>query len=290
MRPIAASGLIGMLCLILIPMFTFAAQDAPAQEDKSIIAGTYNLRFDNPSDGANGWPLRKEAVKALIRFHEFDLFGTQEGLGNQIQDLSEMSEFSHVGVGRDDGLDAGEHSTIFFRNSRFLLQRHGDFWLSETPGQPSLGWDAECCKRIATWARLRDRKSGKSFYVFSVHFDHQGVVARRESARLVLRKIDEIAGTQPVICLGDFNSTPDTEQIGIMRSTLRDARDVSEAAPYGPAATFNGFQWGDLPKDRIDYIFVTKQVRIVKYGTLTDSLNQRYPSDHFPVMTRLILN
>lgn len=291
MRSFSEAGLNWLWRLCVIAWCACAVQGVAAQGDKEAIkVATYNLRYDNPDDGPNGWPLRKEAVKALIRFHGFDLFGTQEGLANQIRDLSEMSEFSHVGMGRDDGKDAGEHSTIFFRSARFQLQRHGDFWLSETPDRPSLGWDAECCKRIATWAQLRDRQSGKSFYVFSSHFDYQGVVARRESAKLVLKKIGEIAGTQPVICLGDFNSTPDTEQIRIMRNALRDARDISAMPPYGPVATFNGFQWASAPQDRIDYIFVARQIRVLKYGTLTDSINQRYPSDHFPVMAQLILD
>jgi endonuclease/exonuclease/phosphatase family metal-dependent hydrolase len=260
---------------------------AGAPQDAAFNVATYNLRYDNPGDGAYGWPQRREVVKALIRFHAFDLFGTQEGLPGQIEDLAALSEYAHVGAGRDDGKDAGEHSTIFFRKSRFTLQRHGDFWLSQTPDRPSMGWDAQCCKRIASWAQLKDRRTGKSFHVFSVHFDHQGDVARRESARLMVRKIGEIAGDGRVICLGDFNSTPETEQIATLRGALRDARQASAAPPYGPAASFNGFQWNAAPRELIDYIFVSKQVTVMKYGVLTDSINQNYPSDHFPVLARL---
>ncbi len=281
-----AAGLRRELLLILL-MCLPGLSVGGVGDGATINVATYNLRYDNPGDGDNGWRLRKEAVKALIRFHEFDVFGTQEGLDNQIQDLAEMAEYDHLGVGRDDGRRAGEHSTIFYRKSRFTPLRQGDFWLSETPQQPSLGWDAECCKRIVSWVQLRDRQSGKAFYVFSVHFDHQGIVARRESAKLVLRKIREIAADQPVICLGDFNSTPDTEQIGTMRSELRDARDLAGSLAYGPEATFNGFRWDAVPKERIDYIFVSPQMRVSRYGTLSDSSGLRYPSDHFPVVVRL---
>lgn len=129
----------------------------------------------------------------------------------------------------------------------------------------------------------------KALVVFSVHFDHQGVVARQESAKLLLRKIKDIAGDNPVVCVGDFNSTPDTEQMATMRKALRDARDHSAAPPYGPQATFNGFQWNTAPKERIDYIYVNNAVRVLNYATLSDSQDRRYPSDHFPVVADVVL-
>ncbi|WP_445232057.1 endonuclease/exonuclease/phosphatase family protein [Duganella rhizosphaerae] len=254
-----------------------------------INVATYNLRYNNAEDGANAWPARKEMVKALIRYHEFDIFGTQEGLADQIADLAQMAEFDHVGVGRDDGKSAGEHSAIYFRKSRFALLAKGDFWLSETPDRPSFGWDATCCHRLASWARLRDRASGRSFFVFSVHFDHQGEQARRASADLVLRKIAEIAHGEPAICVGDFNSTPETVQIQTMAKAMRDAFRVSAAPPYGPVGTFNDFHLDAAMTDRIDYIFVDRHFDVQKYAVLSDSLDRRYPSDHHPVVARVNL-
>ncbi|MFC5547123.1 endonuclease/exonuclease/phosphatase family protein [Massilia aerilata] len=273
--------LIGLLCA---PAWS-ATQQAPAP----INVATYNLRMNNPGDGPNAWPARKEMVKALIRYHEFDVFGTQEGLPDQIADLAQMAEFAHVGVGRDDGKDAGEHSAIFFRKSRFALLDKGDFWLSETPERPSFGWDAKCCHRLASWARLRDRAGGRTLFVFSVHFDHEGEVARRESAKLMLRKIAEITQGEPVICVGDFNSTPETVQIQTMSAAMRDAFKASKAPPYGPVGTFNDFHLDAPMKDRIDYIFVDRHAEVLNYAVLSDSLDRRYPSDHHPVVARLIL-
>lgn len=278
-----------LLIAICALLAGFAPQVRAGASGESFTVATYNLRYNNPNDGADAWPLRREAVKALIRFHAFDVFGTQEGLHDQIRDLAALDEYGQVGVGRDDGKQAGEHSAIFYRRDRFSVLRSGDFWLSETPDRPSLGWDATCCKRLASWAQLRDAASGRTFHVFSVHFDHQGVIARRESARLMLRRISEIAGSDPVICLGDFNSTPDSEPIVTLRGALRDARQVSLAPPYGPEATFNDFKWHVAPTARIDYIFVGRQFRVIRYGVLSDSRNQRYPSDHFPVVAQLVL-
>ena len=248
---------------------------------------SYNLRMNTPQDGPNAWPVRKEMVKALIRHHAFDIVGTQEGLPDQIAELAGMEEFDHVGVGRDDGKQAGEHSAIFYRKSRFALLDKGDFWLSETPDRPSLGWDATCCNRIVSWAKLRERDNGRVFYVFSAHFDHEGVVARRASSDLLLRKIAEISRGEPAICVGDFNSTPDTPQMQAMAKTMRDAYQVSKTPPYGPVGTYNGFRFDVPMRDRIDYIYVDRHVEVLSYAALSDSLNGRYPSDHHPVVARI---
>lgn len=274
--------------LVLLGMAWTPAASAASDVHAPINVATYNLRYNNAADGPNAWPARKETVKALIRYHEFDIIGTQEGLADQIADLAQMDEFDHVGVGRDDGQRAGEHSAIFFRKSRFALLGKGDFWLSETPDRPSFGWDARCCKRLASWARLRERSSGRVLFVFSVHFDHEGELARRASADLVLRKIAEITRGEPAICVGDFNSTPETVQMQTMAKAMRDAARVSKAPPYGPSGTFNGFQLDAAMNDRIDYIFVDRHVEVLKYAVLSDSLDRRYPSDHHPVVARIV--
>ncbi|MYM97956.1 endonuclease/exonuclease/phosphatase family protein [Duganella vulcania] len=269
-----------LLLLLLAPM-------AFAQVDLNVA--TYNLRYDNPDDGKNVWPARRDAVRALVRYHEFDLWGTQEGLANQLKDLDALGDFARVGAGRDDGRDAGEHSAIFYRSARFALEDHGDFWLSATPEKPSLGWDARCCKRIATWARLRDKPTGQVFVVLNAHFDHEGVVARRESAQLLLQRGRALAGALPLIVMGDFNSTPDSEAYATIGAALRDARGISQTPPYGPVATFNDFDVTRPARERIDYIFLSPQWQVLRYAVLTDSVDARYPSDHFPVVTRLRL-
>lgn len=287
MKRYGPSTLAALLALLISALATAPA--AMAGGRLPINVATYNLRLNTPSDGPNVWAQRTEAVKALIRYHEFDLFGTQEGQPEQIKDLEALTEFSNVGVGRDDGKNAGEHSSIFYRQARFALLSHGDFWLSETPDRPSKGWDARCCNRLATWARLRDKTSDKTLLALSVHFDHEGEVARRESARLLLRWLAKQEASDAVIALGDFNSTPDTEQVVAMKAALRDARTATQTPPYGPHATFNDFKFGVVPDKLIDYIFLGPNIRVLKYAVLTDSNGERYPSDHFPVLARIVL-
>ncbi|MCX6214170.1 endonuclease/exonuclease/phosphatase family protein [Spirosoma sp.] len=272
-----------LLSSLLLTKTTFAQKDTP------INVATYNLRYNNKGDGINAWPNRKENVKALIRFHEFDLFGTQEALRDQLNDVAELTEFAFLGAGRDDGKEAGEHSALFYRKDRFKPLQSGNFWLSETPDKPGKGWDATCCNRICSWAKLNDLKTKKDFYFFSVHFDHQGVEARRQSGKLMVEKIKEIAKNTPVILVGDLNSTPDTEQVKTIQTLLNDTHNVTKMPPYGPEGTFNSFKFDAPMNNRIDYIFTSKQFDVLKYGVLTDAKEQRYPSDHQPVVAKVVL-
>ncbi|MDR2811003.1 MAG: endonuclease/exonuclease/phosphatase family protein [Tannerellaceae bacterium] len=261
---------------------TFLACNTP-QETIPLRIATYNLRMDTPADSLNAWSYRKENVKALIRHHHFDIVGTQEGFRHQLDNLAELPEYTAIGAGRDDGLSAGEHSAILYRTDKFLVVDSGNFWLSETPDVPGKGWDATCCNRICSWVKFCHRESGAEFYVFNVHFDHQGVVARRESGKLMIRKIQEIAGQAPVICTGDFNSHPGTEQIQTLSAFLHDARTVTATSPYGPEGTFNGRFTNPVHPERIDYIFLSNHFQVDSYAVLTDNNGLYYPSDHLPV-------
>lgn len=262
------------------------SQSTFAQKN-TINVASYNLRYNTANDGVNAWPNRKENVKGLIRFHEFDIFGVQEALIGQLKDVAELTEFTFYGKGRDDGKEGGEHSAIFYKKDRFKALQSGDFWLSETPDKPGKGWDATCCNRIASWVKFQDLLSKKEFYFFNVHFDHQGVEARRQSGHLMVKKISEIAGKSTVILTGDFNSTPETEQIKTIQGLLNDSYEVTKQPPYGPEGTFNSFKFDAAMDKRIDYIFVSKNINVLKYGVLTDAKEQRYPSDHQPVLIKV---
>lgn len=272
------------MCLCLISILGFSAP-----KPKEMRIATYNLRYYNHGDGINSWENRREDVKALIRFHEFDIVGTQEAMLNQLNDVLQMEEYAYIGKGRDDGKNAGEFAAIVYRKDRFKLLQSGDYWLSQTPDKPSLGWDSSNNIRICSWGKFKDKNTRKIFFFFNVHFDHKGIEARKQSALLMLKKIKEIAGNAPVICSGDFNSTPETEQIQTMKKLLRDSREASIQAPYGPSGTFNGFHHDSPLNELIDYIFVSSQIKVLKYGVLTDSKDQRFPSDHLPVLIETII-
>lgn len=274
---------------VALLMFSFSTIKA-----QTINVATYNMRNDNNSEDStngNGWKQRYPVITALIRFHDFDIFGTQECLYHQIMDISkELPEYNFYGIGRDDGKQAGEHSEIFFKRDKFQLLNHGDFWLSQTPGKPSLGWDATCCNRICSWVYLKDKQSRKKFYVFNAHYDYQKDLARNESSKLILKEIKKIAGSQPVIFTGDLNGGNETEwyktvaNSGFLKDTYKEAKN-----PYVFNGSFNDFGAEIKSDDIIDHIFISKQFSVRKWGILSDTYHGKYPSDHFPVMAELKL-
>jgi Metal-dependent hydrolase len=248
---------------------------------KTLNIATFNIRYDNAGDGPNAWPNRREWVRDLIDYHEFDIVGVQEALAHQLDFLSEK-RLEAVGVGREDGKRAGEFSAILFDRKRFQKRDSGTFWLSETPDVPSKGWDASL-PRVCTWVRLHDRESGRDLFHFNTHFDHRGTVAREKSAQLVADKMAKMAGSEAALLTGDFNLTPETKPIKLLAGILRDSRAVTESKPYGPVGTFSGFDVQRPLEAPIDYIFVNPKVRVLKFAVVPDNWGQRYPSDHLPV-------
>ena len=272
--------------LIIFVSLLFLAMAYGKAEDKEVLKiATFNLRMDTPSDGENAWFHRKDMVNDLIRFYGFDLFGTQEGFTHQLNDILRLSDYRFIGVGRDDGKDAGEHCAIFYRSDRFKVLDQGDFWLSEHPEKPGRGWDGTCCNRICTWGKFEDLKNHKQFYFFNVHYEYEGDVARRESSNLMISRIKSIAGNQPVFLTGDFNAFPTEEPIRILNDSgfLNDSYKITKEAPFGPVCTYHGYDSTVKTEERLDYIWVTDSIQIDKYGVLTNTLYGHTPSDHFPV-------
>lgn len=260
--------------------------------DSSFRVMTYNLRFDQIEDDQNQWIFRKDRLVKLIQDHAPDLLGVQEPLPEQVTDLKvALPEFEEYGVGRDDGDNQGEFNTIFYRFACFELLDKGTFWLSQTPEIPgSKGWDASYT-RICSWVKLRFRRTQQILYHFNTHFDHIGVSARLESARLLLDRIQKIADSSTsVILTGDFNTNPDSDPYRtiVTGSTLQDAINLADTPHVGPKGTWATFSVAEQIGDRIDFIFVTPQnIRVLKHAILTDSNGESYPSDHLPVLAEL---
>ena len=266
---------------------------ASEQYPSSFQVMTYNIRFDTNQDGPNQWHHRKDRVLNLIHKYTPDLLGVQEALPQQMADLrAGLVDYGCYGVGRNDGKDSGEFSAVFFRHNTFEPCDKGTFWLSETPDTPgSKGWDA-CLPRICSWIKLRDRVMNKEVYYFNTHFDHRGATARRESARLILNRIEQMTGSSiPAILTGDFNTNPQSDAYRTMvtNSPFLDAKRSTQSAHTGPEGTWSTFNVRSPIGDRIDYIFVTSShFQVLNHAHLTDSYNNAYPSDHLPVLAKLV--
>jgi len=289
----------------------------PALNAQLLTVASYNIRNQNQGDvdAGNGWQQRCPVITQLIRFHDFDIFGSQEVLNGQLNDmLSQLPECSYIGVGRDDGKTKGEYSPIFYKKDKLLLVKSGQFWLSQTDNRPSVGWDA-ALPRICTWGKFQIKESGRFFWFLNLHMDHIGVKARLESSKLVVEKIKQLCQGEPVILTGDFNvdQTSDGYQFITSSGILRDSYETADVR-YALNGTFNAFDANLKTDSRIDHIFVSKNFHAVRYGVLTDTYrgevpdesakdiqsgnfpkevslhkySPRLPSDHFPV--QVVLN
>ncbi len=282
---------------IFLSLFLFQCSSTDTQT-AVITCMTFNIRLNLPSDGANAWPHRKEMATSMLHFYAPDIFGVQEALLDQINDLEEsLPEYGWIGVGRDDGQAAGEFMAIYYLKERFKLLEQATFWLSETPDQPGKGWDAAWI-RVVTWGHFKDQITGKTFYHFNTHLDNRGEQARREGASLLLSKIQSIAGIEPVILTGDFNADPSSKPYEIICKgikgeglALMDSKSISQLPHHGPNRTFNGFDLESLNSESgpIDYIFVKNQIKVLKHATLSDTFDGFFPSDHMPVYVELII-
>ena len=310
------------LVLLLAVSFQLSAQE--------MLVGSYNIRYKNANDSLQGnvWTKRCQVICDQVNFMAPDIFGAQEVLYGQLQDMKRaLDGYDYIGVGRDDGKRAGEHEAIFYKKDKIKLLDHGDFWLSETPEKPGLGWDAVCI-RICTWGKFvvkgqeqrhglfnrRKKDDHKVFYFFNLHMDHVGVVARREAAKLVVARIREIAKGAPVILTGDFNVDQTNEIYTIFTKSglLQDSFD-SARIRFAENGTFNAFKTEYYTTSRIDHVFVSPEMKVESYGVLTnsywtpdetdetlksldapqeisfDNYIRRNPSDHSPVFVKVII-
>ncbi len=288
------AGLTAMLLALLLGACAtrlFPADPAHAALTRVM---TFNIRLDTASDDANAWPYRRTMVIDLIRHEAPDVLGMQEVLVGQKRALEEaLPEYAVLGVGRDDGREGGEFSPVAFRRDRFELLESGTFWLSATPQTPAAGWDA-ALPRVATWAILRDRRAGETIRVLNTHFDHVGQLARANSARQIVRWVENGPGAGlPTIVMGDFNAAPGSEPYRILNnpnaSSLVDSGVVSRSPRYGPQGTFTGFNITHDASEPIDHIFVTSELTVDSHQVITQHWGGRLPSDHYPVQAVLRL-
>ncbi len=293
-----------MILAALVLAVTAAAQS-------SFTVGQFNMRYDSSKDKerGEGWDVRSQKIFDMVNYEGWDIIGAQELLHNQMNDLMKgLDGYDYIGVGRNDGVTKGEYAPIFFRTSRMKCLENGQFWLSETPEVAgSKGWDTSQC-RICTWGRFEDKTTKWQFWVFNLHMDHKGIVARREGAKLVLSRIKEMCGDDPYILTGDFNVDQKNEVYSIIMDSGM-LQDAFHAAKHRMAETgsMNYFKPDFNTDCRIDHVFLSPGFKVHNYGLLTYSFwtpveiteemqaaidagqegvvvhQQRMISDHYPV-------
>lgn len=268
-----------------------AADPAPASSTISVMS--FNIRFGTAKDGDNAWPLRRDLVVETVAQRDPDLLGLQESVDFQVDYLRErLPAYAVYAVPRTPG-PGSESCAVFYRRDRFEKVDAGTFWLSETPDtEASKSWDSSL-PRIVSWVRLKETASGRVFVFANTHFDHLGSQARTESARLVRKRLAEVAGGVPAVLTGDFNCGEGSEPHRLL--TAADAGWLDTLRQHTPKAdpaneiTFTGF--GLSPGTaRIDWVLATAGWDIIDAGIdRFRGKDGRHPSDHEPVFATLRL-
>ena len=250
---------------------------------------TFNVRYASPTP-PNAWPDRRELLRDCIQAAAPDVIGTQEGVYSQLKDISaDLPEYEWIGLGRNGG-SRGEFMAVFYRRDRLEPLAFDHFWLSDTPAlMGSITWGPQF-PRMVTWVHFRDRATGREFYFWNTHFDHEVQPAREKSASLIRQRLAELADSRPILLVGDFNVPAQANPVyaalvedGFLRDTWALARERRNEG-YG---TFNGF--GENPQGgaRIDWILVRGEVEVAETEIVTFQRDGKYPSDHYPVVARL---
>lgn len=276
---------------------------APAPLELALLS--FNIRYENDIDGENGWDHRRDMVVAVIESEAADVVGLQEAERAQLDDIGPPAPYAEIGIGREAGGDGGEYTAILYRKGRFEVDESGTFWLSPTPEEPGSTGFGNRVPRICTWARLVERDSGRAFYVFNTHLDHESQPARARGAELIAARIAARAHPDPVFVMGDLNAGESNAAVRYLTGAAARASDGVEPVAPSPAladsfrlvhpdaaeaGTFNAWT-GVSTGDKIDYILVPRSdsVEVVEAAILRTSEAGRYPSDHFPVSARVVL-
>ena len=276
-----------LLVLILFTLQSFVSAF-------EIDALSFNIRFDNPKDGENAWPNRKEMVGQWVKSESPDVIGLQEALRHQIDDIKKVATaYSEYGVGRDDGKSRGEHCTILYLKKRFSLDKSdcGTFWFSDTPEKiASKSWGNEI-PRICTWARFIDKKTDKGFYVYNVHYDHRSQPSRLGASELIIQRISKRKrSNEPIILMGDFNASENNPAIKIFKDEPLNLVDTFRVVKPDEkmVKTFHGFRGGSFSGGKIDHVFMLPKMGKVSSAEIVRfNKDKRYLSDHYPVRAKL---
>lgn len=259
--------------------------NAVLSQDMTIMS--YNIKISG--DGLRSVENRLPLIVDTITDNAPDSFGLQEADKAWVEGIAaELDDYAHIEKYRDDGISEGESSPIFYLKDKYELVNSGFFWLSETPDEPSMGWDA-VCNRITSYAILKDKTTGFTYAHFNTHLDHEGGIAQAESVALISAYIAEIAPDIPVVLTGDFNFSEGSYNYeNVLKTGLKDTKYM--ASEYDDHATYHGYHVIVPDAKPIDFVFVNGYCSSVKSSKInSDFTHHILASDHFPLTVELTL-
>lgn len=265
--------------LFVLTMFIAVGFTSCTKPKNEIKVMSFNVLVSQ-NDNVNNWGQRKVAALNMLNEEKPTILGLQEATLPQVNYLAEnLPQYGWVGIGREDGLNSGEFMAIFYLKDEVELLDSGTFWLSETPDEPSMGWDA-ACKRTCTWTKLKMKKTGTEFAYLNTHLDHVGKQAQRNGLALMVERCAQIVPQgMTAFVTADFNATTDDPIFEPLKADMLDARET--APETDRRGTFNGFD--NLQNVVIDHIFY-RGAEAKTFRVLDKYYGAPYISDHYPVV------
>lgn len=261
-------------------------------EPNDIHVMSFNVRNARTRSHIHTWERRRELVEHILHLEMLTIVGMQEVVYSQMESLRRAlpTSYAVIGVGRDDGLEAGEFNPIAFNRNRFELLDVEHFWLSDTPSRPGSASWGNTNVRMATTVLLCDVATGKQFVVLNTHLDHRSTNSRQRSADLLSEKIASVPVGRYVICTGDFNSAAGrsaTFQRLAGRTGLLDSWVAADLRITPSYSTRHGYSAPTVDGDRIDWILVQSSFKVVVAGINTYRKERQWASDHWPMQAVL---
>lgn len=249
---------------------------------------TSNIRFANTLDGLHQWTVRKELLAQIFKSFSLDLLGTQEGKKEQLKELASTLPHLKLIDGHRTWISERMYPCIFVNPQSVDVHSSGDIWLSKTPDVPGSVSFKSTFPRLCTWAQITLKSSGMKMMVVNTHLDHVLSSTRKKQIDVLIKEIKKI-NLNPLIVMGDFNESPDTD---IKKNLMKklNLKDPWTEKNYPEETSHHGFK-GVLASggDRIDWILIPKNFECQTIALQKTSFeNNLYPSDHYPLLATVV--
>lgn len=250
---------------------------------------SFNIRFANPADGKHDWPHRRDLLSEIIKEFNCDILGTQEGREPQLRNLADLiNEYQLIDEHRD-WIEERMYPCIFIKPDIIDVKESGDFWLSETPDVAGSKSFESAFPRLCTWMKAQHKNTGSDFLFVNTHLDHVKQSTRVEQARVLSEEIQKINKEQlPMILMGDFNDCPTSpvREVFNQHLNLNDPwleKNIPEESTHH---SFNGEVGEGV---RIDWTLLSDQFDCEDIFLDKREREGVYPSDHFPLLSKIKL-
>ena len=249
-----------------------------------------NIRFNNPSDGVNAWPHRKQYLADLLLSYSPDIIATQEGRQDQLQEFLELLPDFEMITAHRDWITERMYPTIFIRKKVFEVKSSFDKWLSETPDIAGSKSFDSAFPRLMTGVVLSHSSLSSPLLVINTHFDHIKPSTRTEQARVLCAQVHQVITTESrLILMGDYNDSPESETRKVIESNFSQLQDAWALFNKTEETSHHGFNSEINAGSRIDWILVDEKAQVTKSFLDKSHRGDVYPSDHYPVITKIII-